>query len=123
MRKLILALLLLQTPLLLAAKPKPDPADYNLTVHVIGSYSRQLQRIDAVIDGHSMELTCTDTGAVLALGDYKARIVPHPLASKVHNGHDLFLAYEFLFSDGSVREYRVTGLNSSESSAPSATTP
>jgi len=105
MKKLTFAVLLLATPLF-AAKPKPDPADYTITVHVIGSANRgAVQHLEVVIDGQTMELTSTiGYGGLLALGDYKAKYIS--TAPKTHAIYDYWNRYEIYFpSDGATRDY------------------
>ena len=118
MKKLVLALLLLPTTLLYAAKPQPNPADYTITVHVVFSRSAEFfasgvyypyQQLQTVINGQQVELQTTNTG-LLALNDYKARIIHTAGVPKNPNASDIYLTYEFLLPDGTTRAYVVTGL-------------
>jgi hypothetical protein len=105
MKKLALVLLLVPASVAFAAK-KPDPADYTITVHVIGSANRSaIQHLEVVIDGQTMELSSTaGYGGLLALGDYKARYIN--MAPKTHATYDYWNRYEIYFpSDGAVRDY------------------
>ena len=118
MKKLVLALLLLPTTLLYAAKPQPNPADYTITVHVVFSRFTEFfasgiyypyQRLQTVISGQQVELQATNTG-VLALNDYKARVIPTRGVPKNANASDIYLTYEFLLPDGTTRDFYVVGL-------------
>ena len=121
MKKLVLALLLVQTTFLCAAtKPSSNLADYPLKVHVMASryITAQpgidgYQQLDTVIDGQRVELQSEGGSGqgVLALGDYKAQLshtgfIPkHP-----PNGYDNFVVYRFLLPDGTIRDFDVIGL-------------
>ena len=120
MKKLVLVLLLFPTTLLYAAKPQPNPADYTITVHVVFSRSTQpygegvklcapTSELEAVINGQQVELQATNTG-VLALNDYKARVIPTRGVPKNANASDIYLTYEFLLPDGTTRDFYVVGL-------------
>jgi hypothetical protein len=133
MRKLVLALLLLlPTTFLYAAKPQPNPADYTITVHVVFSRSepygegvnyQPLQQLETVINGQQVELRTNNPG-VLALNDYKARIIPTK-GIKNANASDVYLTYELLLPDGTTREYMVAGLGpkADTDAAPAPTHP
>jgi hypothetical protein len=107
MKKLALTLLLLAVPVAFAAKkPGPNPADYTITVHVIGSANRgAIQHLEVVINGQPMELSSTlGYGGLLALGDYKAKYIS--MAPKVHAPYDYWNRYEIYFpADGAIRDY------------------
>jgi hypothetical protein len=131
MKKLVLALLLVQTTFLCAAKPQPNPADYTITVHVVFSRSepygegvayQPMQELETVINGQHVELRTTNPG-VLALNDYKARILPTPHTPKNANASDVYLSYEFLLPDGTTRMYDVTGLGPKVDPTQSPDTP
>jgi hypothetical protein len=88
------------------AGKKPNPTDYTITVHVIGSANRSLiHHLEVVIDGQTMELCSTiGYGGLLALGDYKAKFIN--MAPKTHAAYDYWNRYEIYFpSDGAVRDY------------------
>jgi hypothetical protein len=111
MKKSVLVFLLLPSACMFAQKTKSNPADYPLTVRVIGSQgsgASLYQHLEAIIDGKEVELQGAARG-VLALGDYQAQLKPGVQPPKKLNGHDLFQAYEFLFSDGTTRYYEVIG--------------
>ncbi len=115
-------------PLLFVALSVPasasdvNPADYNVTVHVVASHwittntSLGTQQIQATIDGQPVELQGESRG-VLALGDYKALRVLNDYHIKP-NGYDTYTAYVFLFPDGKTRIYQVTGLGWAEAPLP-----
>jgi hypothetical protein len=107
MKKLLFALALMPVTAMYAVKPKPDPAAYTVTVHVIGSANRSLvQHLEVVIDGQTMELVSVNGGygGLLALGDYKAKYIN--MAPKTHAIYDYWNRYEIYFpSDGAVRDY------------------
>jgi hypothetical protein len=106
MKKMICALLLVPATAMFAAKPKIDPAEYTITVHVVGSANRSLiQHLEVIIDGQPMELVSTiGYGGLLALGDYKAKYIN--MAPKTHATYDYWNRYEIYFpSDGALRDY------------------
>lgn len=111
MKKVRLAILLLCSTLT-AFGATPNPADYNLTVHVIASKIRlgpqvTYTYIKAVIDGKKYELSTINSGLhPLVLGDYKAKAIELPQ----RNSYDLFHRYEFLMPDGKTRLFEVSGL-------------
>jgi len=106
MKKLALALLLLPATAAFAGK-KPDPSEYTITIHVIGSANRGLvQHLEVVINGQTMELCSVDGiyGGLLALGDYKAKYIN--MAPKTHAIYDYWNRYEIYFpSDNAIRDY------------------
>ena len=118
MKKLVLALLLMQTPIVFAAADKPNPADYTVTVHVVSSASLlggsgtntfTYQMIEAVIGNETLQLRGGSEG-VLALGDYSARVSASVHGPKDPNTYDVYRGYDFLMPDGKVRTYVVTRL-------------
>jgi hypothetical protein len=119
MKKLALLLLMLQTPMVFAAdKPKANPADFPLKLHITSSASRfvyegntslYIQVLETVINGQPTRLEGESMG-VLALGDYQARV-----STKIHgprnpNTYDIYQGYELLLPDGNVRTFSVTRL-------------
>jgi hypothetical protein len=106
MRKILLSLLLLCATFAFAA---PNPADYNITVHVtassrnwtVGTYS---QHLDVIINGRKYQLQGNAVG-VLAPGDYKAKLKETRL-----NSYDIDQTYEFLLPDGKTRYYVLSGI-------------
>ena len=136
MKKLALALLLLQPVALFAASGKPNPTDFPITVHVV--YSRSIasggnscQQIEAVVDGKQIELTANDllpkSRGVLALGDYPARISPTYSPQTFHpNTYDIYQGYDLLMPDGKIRTFQLTAIGLSDappSASPASTNP
>jgi hypothetical protein len=90
----------------------PNPAEYSINVHV--SASRMVmqaapafsQELDVIIEGKRYELLAFNPNVLLALGDYKAKLVKdeHP------NAYDSFQVYEFLFPDKKTRKFTVVGV-------------
>ncbi|MBB5065120.1 hypothetical protein [Granulicella mallensis] len=130
MKKLVLALLLMQAPFIFAAKPSSNPADYPILVHVVVSrfISGRMgdvgyQELDAIIDGQQVELQSEGGSGqgVLALGDYKAQLSNTNFIPKRLNGYDTFVVYRFLLPDGTIRDFDVVGLGP-KADTPSAPT-
>jgi hypothetical protein len=125
MKKLALALLLLQPFAVFAATKSANPADYPVIVHIV--YSRYdvyespaFQRLDVVIDGQQMELRCEGGGTgVLALADYHAQLRKGKAtgAPSKLNGFDSHDCYRFLLPDGTIRDFDVVGLGPKDDSA------
>jgi hypothetical protein len=121
-KKLALALLL-QTPVVFAAKPTSNPTDYPITVHVVFSrYDTRAitQQLDAIINGQQVVLQSETGAGVLALGDYKALLSQTRFIPKRLNGYDTFVVYRFLLPDGTIRDFDVVGLGpKADTDAPS----
>jgi hypothetical protein len=102
-----LAVLLLLSALAWAAAD-PNPSDYIINIHV-GSSNIAIggrQDLSVVIDGKKFELLCECvTGAILALGDYKAKLVKDDHKTV----YDSMRIYEFLFADKKTRRFEVNG--------------
>ena len=112
MKKLAIAVLLLFSALAWAGG-EPNPADYTINVHV--SSSRMVLQGDAIsfnqelnttIDGKKYELRCSSINALLALGDYKAKLV----RDDHRTAYDSYRVYEFLFPDNKTRKFEVVGV-------------
>ncbi|MFZ0298985.1 MAG: hypothetical protein WAM13_11615 [Candidatus Sulfotelmatobacter sp.] len=108
MHKLTLPILLLLSTISLASDPKP--ADHTITVHVsatrIAFGGHLVQDLDVLIDGKKYELASElSLGQLLALGDYKAKLVKDEHRST----YDSYQVYEFLFPDGKTRKFDVVG--------------
>jgi hypothetical protein len=107
-KKIALAILLLASALAWAGG-EPNPADYTINVHVRSSSiaAGGQQDLNVVIDGKSYELLCdcAARGTLLALGDYKAKLVK----DEHKNGYDLLKVYEFLFADKKTRQFELIG--------------
>ncbi|MGA7157387.1 MAG: hypothetical protein WBY53_11090 [Acidobacteriaceae bacterium] len=134
MKKLALALLLLQPAAIFAATNKPNPADFTIVVHVVSSQyvispepasGYGYQQIEAVIDGQQVTLANFAKRGVLQPTDYKARQITAVggFIPKNANGFDLFRVYELLMPDGTAREYDVVGLGPKDGSATPSTNP
>jgi hypothetical protein len=92
--------------------------DYPITVHVSSSQwvvvpssigPQGVQKLTVLIEGKKYELEAEARGkaAILALGDYKAKLV-----EDVHKNHyESSQTYEFQFSDGKSRKFVVVGQN------------
>jgi hypothetical protein len=111
MKKVVLAFLLMGSALVCWAGTEPNPADYNVTVHVKSSHldGRGLIWLNVLIDGKNYELLAIDAeNSLLTPGDYKAKTV----AVKVKDVHtyDVHGQYEFLFPDKKVRRYDLAGV-------------
>jgi len=108
MKKTVLSLKLLCSMFAWAAAG-PNPADYHITIHVIVSRIQFIskQDLDVLIDGRKYELLCEcASGALLALGDYKAKLVK----DKHKTAYDSIQIYEFLFADHNTRRFEVVGV-------------
>ena len=131
MKKIALALFLMQTTFLCAAtKPSSNPADYPITVHVVFSrydFHNTCQQLDTIIDGQQIELQSEGTSGmgVLALGDYKAQFSKTTWTQKHPNGYDNYVVYRFLLPDGTIRDFDVVGLGpkADTGTAPAPTHP
>ncbi len=110
---MLAALLVLSASGLLASSrtETPNPADYNVIVHVVSSHivtghESQSQDLTVVIDGKRLEL---EGGAphldLLRLGDYKAKL----LKKDESRAYEYQWVFEFLFPDGKTRDYLVIG--------------
>lgn len=103
--KKITIVILLFSPLALAAGG-PNPAEHTVHVHVSSSSMdpRGTQLLDVVIDGKKYELKSElPIGRLLALGDFKAKLVTNRQAA-----YESLQVYEFLFPD-KTRQYEVVG--------------
>jgi hypothetical protein len=119
MKKVAISILLVST--LSWAAPKPE--EYPINVHVISSHwvmeptnigPAGFQRINVIINGKKYELEAlcgntilnTRTGVpVLALGDYKAKLV-HDEHKPTYESSQV---YEFLFPDNKTEKFLVVG--------------
>ncbi len=111
MKKITLAILLWSA--FAWAGANPNPAEYTVNVHVStsrmvieGSSIARQQKLNVVIDGKKYELESDiSPNALLALGDYKAKLVKDGHRGK----YDSVQVYEFLFPDSTTRQFRVVG--------------
>jgi hypothetical protein len=75
MMKLTLAILL-SLSAVAWARENPNPADYTVNVHVSRSRNKaRCQELNVVINGRNYELRAYNHPMMLALGDYKAKLV------------------------------------------------
>jgi hypothetical protein len=103
-KKITIAILLF-SPLALAAG-NTNPTGYTVNVHVSSSSMdpHGVQLLDVVIDGKKYELKSElPIGRLLALGDFKAKLVTNRKTA-----YESFQVYEFLFPD-KTRQYDVVG--------------
>jgi hypothetical protein len=104
-KKLALAILLLASALALAGT-EPNPAEYTVNVHVSSSSTAyNMQQLSVVIDGKNYSLQSGTAPGLLALGDYKAKLVK----DEHKTPYDSIQVYEFLFSDKKTRRFEVVG--------------
>jgi hypothetical protein len=109
MKKLAIAAMLLCSALAWAGKD-PVSTEYNINVHVISSRlsdgDGSWPRLTAIIDGKKCELQGNATLALLAPGDYKAKLVK----DEHKTAYDSYRVYEFLFADMKTRQYHLVGV-------------
>ena len=111
MKKITIVILLLSV--FATAGPNPNPAQYTVKVHVSTSHMvvegtsiARRQKLNVVIDGKKFELESEiSPNALLALGDYKAKLVK----DEHRGGYDSDQVYELIFPDGKARQFRVIG--------------
>jgi hypothetical protein len=107
MKKLALVVVLLFSALAWAGKA-PVPAEYTINVHVISSRLIEggWSRLTVIIEGKNYELQGNPTLALLAPGDYKAKLVK----DEHKTSYDSYRVYEFLFPDLKTRQYHLVGV-------------
>jgi hypothetical protein len=101
-------------------KPAPNPAEYTVAIHVQSSrltpacsdvtngnsFCRWTQHLTVLINEKKCELDSTIvTPDLLRVGDYKAKM----LKEETKHPYEYLRTYEFLFSDGTIRDYYVMG--------------
>jgi hypothetical protein len=89
------------------AAPPPNPADYTINIHVSRTRNTGSQRLDAVIDGRKYELQCYCAQGILALGNYKAKLI----RDEHKNLYDSIQVYEFLLPGQKTRTFTVVGVS------------
>jgi hypothetical protein len=102
----LVILLLFSTLAWAGANSNPD--DYAINIHVTSSrmVGANTQRLKVVIDGKKYVLEASGKyGFVLALGDYKAKLVRDDHRS----AYDSRQIYEFRFPDNKTRQFWVVG--------------
>jgi hypothetical protein len=107
MKRAALVFLLLFGTLVPAAR---TPDEYPITVHVtsayyLGAVVSHSQGLDAVIDGKKYALSGDSDIALLALGDYKAKLVKDEHKAS----YESYQEYELLFPDKKTRKFVVVG--------------
>jgi hypothetical protein len=106
-KKIAIAVLLFLSALSWAGE-NPNPTDYTVTIHVSLSNLSPGDRQDlsVLIDGKKYELLCQCApGTLLALGDYKAKLVK----DEHKTTYDSSRVYELLFADKKTRKFEVVG--------------
>jgi len=87
----------------------PNPADYNINVHVSSSGTDICgSRLKVILDGKKCELESVDGSRFLVPGDYKAKTLP--TKDKDVRPYDVYGSYEFLLPDGRTHKYRLVGM-------------
>ena len=107
MKRAALFVLLLVATLAPAA---PAPDEYSINVHVTSSYLVGAgQGLDVVINSKKYQLSgfsgATRSASVLALGDYKAKLIKDEHRTAYESRQE----YEFLFPDSKTKKFIVVG--------------
>jgi hypothetical protein len=112
MKKTSLLVVILLAALVSAAQTLDD---YPITVHVssvrtilvpAGSIGAvQYQQLSVTINGKRFELSAKSDGSLLTLGDYNAKLVENTRKT----AYESLQTYQFLFSDGKMTTFTVTG--------------
>jgi hypothetical protein len=112
MKKLVTVVLILLSAMAWAGT-EPNPADYTINVHVTssrmvleGEANAFSQKLNVTINEKKYELRCSSVNALLALGDYKAKLV----RNDHRTAYDSYQVYEFLFPDNKTRKFEVVGV-------------
>ena len=110
MKKITLAVLLLLSAF--AWAQSANSAGYTINVHVsssrmivVGRAIVHQQELNVVIDGKKYELLSGAESSLLALGEYKAKLVK----DEHRTTYDSLQVYEFLFPDQKTRKFLVVG--------------
>jgi len=106
-KKITVAILLL-VPALARGGADPSPAEFTVEIHVSSSgiATSGRQDLNVIVNGQKYELLSESVpNALLALGDYKAKLVK----DEHRTGYDSFQVYEFLFADKKTRKFEVIG--------------
>lgn len=106
MKKLALVVVVVCSALAWAGK-NPVATEYKLNVHVTSSHLTEgnWPRLRVIIEGQKYELQGNPTVALLAPGDYKAKLVK----DEHKTAYDCYRVYEFLFPDMKTRQYQLVG--------------
>jgi hypothetical protein len=106
MKKIALLALLVLAPLTSAA---PNQDEYSITVHVSSSYivpgAGSSPILSVIINGKKYGLNYGYNGTLLALGDYKAKLIK----DEHKTAYESDQVYEFLFPDNKTRKFYVVG--------------
>ena len=112
MKKISLFIVIVLAALVSAAQSLDD---HPITVHVSSARSIlvpagsigavQYQQLSVIINGKRFELSAKSDGSLLTLGDYKVRLVENTHKTS----YESLQTYEFLFSDGKMATFTVTG--------------
>ena len=122
MKRMLLLVLLMLPALGWTEKPAPNSADYTLAVHVQASRVALdcsdvtggsnvcfwNQHLNVTIDGKKYEMVgnrARKSVYLLRLGDYKAKV----LKEDTSRTYEYNRSYEFLFVDGTIGDFQVTG--------------
>jgi hypothetical protein len=110
MRRIIFAVVLSFASIAHAAD-KPNPADFNVTVHVIGSvWQPPAQWLVATVAGQRVILGSDGSiSGLLPLGDYKAQATVRP-PDKNNPPYDLQESFKLLLPDGKTRGYHLCAM-------------
>ncbi len=122
MKKALLFALILIPALAWPEKPKANPADFTIDVHVQSSRTMarcnsatpyagscgEYQQLSVIIDGKEYELEgnyMPRKAYVLHVGDYKAKVLKEDTSLSYGDRR----TYQFIFPDGQTAEYLLTG--------------
>ncbi len=110
---MLVTVVLLMLSAMAWAGTEPNPADYTINVHVSssrmvleGEANASSQKLSVTINEKKYELRCLGVNALLALGDYKAKLV----RNDHRTAYDSYQVYEFLFPDNKTRKFEVVGV-------------
>jgi len=86
------------------------PNEYPITIHVTSSYYQggvfgRQQELDVVVDGRKYSLAGATSATLLALGDYKAKLVRDTHKTT----YESYQEYELLLPDKKTRRFVVVG--------------
>jgi hypothetical protein len=86
------------------------PDEYTVNVHVTSSYfvvsdGSTRQWLNVVIDGKKLQLFDASNGYLLALGDYKAKLIKNDQKTP----YESYRMYELQFPDKKTRKFLVAG--------------
>jgi hypothetical protein len=102
----LFVLLMLSNPALAA----PGQDEYSINIHVTSSFflfagGTAGQELNVIIDGKKYELSGLTAGPLLALGDYKAKLIK----DEHKTSYESIQVYEILFPDKKTRKFTVVG--------------